>query len=161
MVKALGELQLRGDSRIGEALLGLKPLGGVIMFLDNGDNSAWLFGFSRDLFVGVTRFAEISTGDLLVTPLFLDFSLPCFFRLPRSARCLSLDRNSFASSFSCLRDLDGEEPVTVTSSSSLIENVDEDVVEMRPLTRGVSGTIVTSVLRGEISTTYKIKHRQM
>jgi len=62
-----------------------------------------------------------------------------------------------ASSFNSLRDLDGEEPVTLTSSSSVKERVDEDLVEMRPLKLGVSGTIVMSVLGGETSRTYKEK----
>ena len=80
----------------------------------------------------VKRLADIFTEDLLVTPLLLDFSFTCLFPILRSARCLSLDRNWFASSLNCLRDLDGEEPVTMTSFSSLTEVVDRNLVEVLP-----------------------------
>lgn len=159
--ETLRDLLPVGDSRIGETLRGLKPRGEARVLLGNGDAPTWSCCFLRGEFlVGVACFAELSTGDFFAAQLFFDFCLPCLFPLPRSARCFSLDRNSFASSCNCLPDFDGEEPVMLTSSSSLTECVEEDFVELRPLARGVSGTIVISDLGGETSKTYKESTRR-
>jgi len=151
--ETLGDLLPLGDICTGEAVRGLECRAG-----DNGNLPTWAsWFFTGELFVGVVCFGGISTGDLFPPQFFFAVFFPCLFSLPRSARCFSLDRNSFASSVNCLRDLDGEEPVTVTSSSSVTERVDEDLVEIRPLTPGVSGTMVISVLGGETSRTCKEK----
>jgi len=164
----LGDLQTLGEICIGERLGDLVPLGDICIGEaveglecrgdDNGDIPTWASRFlTGELFVGVVCLGGISAVDLSAPQFFFAVFLLCFFPLPRSARRFSLERNSFASSFNSLRDLDGEEPVTLTSSSSVTERVDEDLVEMRPLTRGVSGMIVMSVLGGETSRTCKEK----
>ena len=125
-----GDLVPLGDICNGDAVGGLECSGD-----DNGDIPIWASRFlAGELLVGVVCFGGISAGDFFVPQFFFAVFLLCFFPLPRSARCFSLERNSFASLFNSLRDLDGEEPVTLISSSSLTERFDEDFVEMRPLT---------------------------
>jgi len=84
-----------------------------------------------DRFVGVVCFVQLSTTDSFVPPPFLVFSFPCLLPFPRPARCFNLDKNSLASSANFLRVLEGDEPFTLTSSSSSsLTETAEDLLEV-------------------------------